>query len=306
MNEILRKQYDRRFTMKTKLQSLLIALILSASIHRVPAQPLLLSYFKLNTDGLDTLSNSFPMQLDGVSFTNNALALPGTGYYTASAQIAGFSYSAFTVAFDFNPTSFGYPNTTLLSGGPYYRWFGLENDAAAHLAVTINGDNQYFNFTNVITTNHWHTLVCSVNMNSQTILTMLDGQMLPPIFLQNIQFNVIGTADEPYEKVFTFWNYGNASFLSGQANNLRIFSGALTASEMSSLNAVSMSVQAFGQGVIITWSSGLNGYVPQWTPSLLPPVQWQDDTRTPLIIGDQRVLIDTPAPGTRFYRLRKF
>ena len=291
--------------MKIKLAVLLILIVFFGGNHHAAAQPVLLSYFKLNTDGLDSLSNSFPMELYGVSFTNDALTLPSAGDYTASAQIAGFSYSAFTVAFDFNPTAFGYPNTTLLSGGPYYRWFGLENDAAGHLAVTVNADNQYFNFTNIITTNHWHTLVCSVNMNSQIILTMLDGQMLPPIILQNIQFNVIGTADESYDKVFTFWNYGNASFLSGQANNLRIFSGALTTSEMSSLNAVTISAQAFDQGVIINWSAGLNGYVPQWTGSLLPPIQWQDDVRTPLIIGDQRVLIDAPAPIAKFYRLRR-
>jgi hypothetical protein len=292
--------------MKTKLVFLLVLIAFFAGSYRAAAQPVLLSYFKLNTDGLDSFSNSFPMKLDGVSFTNNALALPSTGYYTASAQIAGFSYSAFTVALDFNPTVLGYPNnTTLLSGGPSYRWFGLDNDAAGHLLVTINNYNQEYYFTNVITTNHWHTLVCSVNMNSQTILTMLDGQLLPPIYLQNIQFWVIGTPYEQSDKVFTFWDYSDASFLSGQANNLRVFGGALAASEMSSLNAVNMTIQVFNPGVVINWPSGLQGYVPQWTGSLQPPIQWHDDARTPLVIGDQSVLIDTPAPNVKFYRLRR-
>jgi hypothetical protein len=46
------------------------------------------------------------MNLANVVFINNALTLPETGDYTASALIAGFSYSAFTVSFDFNPTDF--------------------------------------------------------------------------------------------------------------------------------------------------------------------------------------------------------
>jgi hypothetical protein len=291
--------------MKNKLRLLFILIAFFAGVHQSAAQPLLLSYFKLNTDGQDSLSNSFPMNLAGVTFNNNALTFPASGYYTASAQITGFSYSSFTVSFDFNPAAFGYPNTTLLSGGPSYRWFGLENDAAGHLLLTLNDYNQLYNFTNVITTNHWHTLICSVDLNSQTILIMLDGQMLPPIFLQHFQFDVIGTAYEQSDKTFTFWNYGDASFLSGQANNLRVFSGALTASEMSALNAINIKIQAFGQGAIIYWPSSLNGYVPQSTGSLLPPVLWQDDVRMPLVIGDQSVLIDTPAPDMRFYRLRK-
>jgi len=291
--------------LKIKLPLLFILLGLLVGVQRAVSQPLLLSYFKLNTDGQDSLSNSFPMELSGVSFSNNALTLPSAGDYTASAQIAGFSYSAFTVSFDFNPSDFESSHISILSGGPSYRWIGLQNDSSGHLLLYLNNDNLLYAFTNVITTNHWHTLVCSVNLNSQTILTMLDGQMLQNIALQNFQFAVVGTTYEQSDKAFTFWNYGNATFLCGQANNLRVFNGALTASEMSSLNAVNLTIQAFAQGAILNWSSELNGYVPQSTDSLLPPVQWQDDVRTPLNIGDQNVLIDTPALGTKYYRLRR-
>jgi Concanavalin A-like lectin/glucanases superfamily len=292
--------------MKIKLAFLLVLIAFFAGNHHAGAQPVMLSWFKLNTDGQDSLSNSYPMDLDGVSFSNAALTLPNAGDYTASAYITGFSYTAFTVAFDFNPTILGYPNnTTLLIGGPAYRWFGLVNDALGHLRISINDYNQEYNFTNIITTNHWHTLVCSVSMNTLTILTMLDGQLLPPISLPRFPFNVIGTPNEQSDKAFTFWDYGDASFLSGQANNLRIFGGALTASEMSSLNAVNLTIQAFDSGIIVNWPSGLQGYVPQWTDSLQPPIQWHDDLRTPLTVGDQSVLIDTPAPSTKFYRLRR-
>jgi hypothetical protein len=294
--------------MKTKLHSVLIVLTLLACVHHAAGQPLLLSYFKLNSDGQDSLGNSPPMNLAGVVFTNNALALPDTGIYTANAQITGFSYSSFTVSFDFWPADFGYPHTTLLSGGPLYRWIGLQNDATGHLELTLNNDNQMIGFTNVITTNHWHTLVCSVNLTSQysqTILIMLDGQMLQAITVQNFQFDVIGTPYEQSDEAFTFWNYGNASSLSGQANNLRVYGAALTASEMESLYSVNIAIQPFGQGAIIYWPIDLTGYVAQSTDSPLQPTQWQDDVRMPLLIGDQKVLIDTPAVGARFYRLRR-
>lgn len=294
--------------MKDKLHLLFISLALLVGAQSAVAQPVMLSYFKLNTDGQDSLNNSSPMQLSGVSFSNNALTLPSGGFYTASAQIAGFSYSAFTVSFDFNPTDFASSHISILSGGPAYRWIGLQNDYSGHLVLSLNNDNFVYTFTNIITTNKWHTLVCSVNLNSQntmTVLTMLDGMMLQTIALQNYPFVVVGTPYEQSDKVFTFWNYGNASSFYGQANNLRVFNGALTASEMSSLYEVNLTIQPFAQGAILNWSSGLNGYVPQSTDSLLPPVQWQDDVRTPLIIGDQNVLIDTPALGTKFYRLRR-
>jgi len=291
----------RRFTLGAVVLGALILLPLPSD-----AAPLLLSHFKFNGSGEDSLGNSPPMALSGVMFTNETLATPQSGGYAASARVAGFSYSSFTVAFDFRPYDFGFPNQTLLSGGPSYRWIGFENDSAGHLLLTLNNRNRLYNFTNVVATHRWHTLVCSVDLISRAIVTVLDGERLPDIALQNFQFNVIGTAFEQSDQVFSFWNYGNATGLYGQADNLRIYSRALSGSEIQSLHSPRIGLSQSGQGALIHWSADLTGYVAETATSLLAPVQWVADGRTPVFVGDRRVLVDPLATGPRFYRLRRF
>lgn len=66
-------------------------------------------------------------------------------------------------------------------------------------------------------------------------MTFLDGQRLRDVDLGDFQFNVVGTPSEESDKAFSFWNYGNASFFCGQADNLRVYGRALAATEISSL-----------------------------------------------------------------------
>ena len=48
---------------------------------------------------------------------------------------------------------------------------------------------------------------------------------------------MVGTPSEESDKAFSFWNYGNASFFCGQADNLRVYGRALAATEIGSLDA---------------------------------------------------------------------
>jgi len=281
------------------------AAIISQPLN-VEAAPLLLSHFKLNGDGQDALGNSPPMDLAGVSFTNDTLALPQTGFFSASARITGFSYTSFTVAFDFRPSSFDLPHRTLLSGGPLYRWLGFENDASGHLLLRLNNGKLSYSFTNAMAINQWHTLVCSVDLPSQTIVTVLDQERLPDIALQNFQFEVIGTSFEESDKAFSFWNSRNSERFCGQADNLRVYSRALTGQQLQTHLSPRLSVQRVGPNALIHWAADLTGFVPEWAASLTPPIRWLTDNRSAVIVGDQRVLIDAPASGTRFYRLRRF
>ncbi len=270
------------------------------------AEPQLLAHFKLNGDGLDALGNSPPMDLVGVTFTNDTLALPATGNYSAAARISGFSYSSFTVAFDFRPGSFDDPHWNLLSGGPSYRWIGFENDAAGHLILRLNNSNFMYAFTNVLALDQWHTLACAVDLPSQSILTVLDGERLTDVVLQNFQFQVVGTAAEESDKIFSFWNNGNAARFYGQADNLRVFNRALTGPELQTFLTPRLSMLSIGQNVLIYWSSDVTNVVPEWTDSLMPPFRWRTEERSPSLVGEQRVLLDAPAIGTRVYRLRRF
>lgn len=267
--------------------------------------PWLLSHFKLDGSGEDSLGNSPPMQLSGVMFTNDTLATPEAEGYTAAARIAGFSYSSFTVAFDFRPYDFKGHHRTLLSGGPSHRWIGFENDSEGRLQLTLNNSNRRYDFRNVLAVHRWHTLVCSVDLISQTIVTVLDGERLPDIALEGFQFEVVGTSSERSDQVFTFWNHGNATGLYGAADNLRVYRRALSASEILALHSPRLGVSQSAQGVLIHWSADLTGYVAESTASLRSPVHWEPDGRTPVLVDDRKVLVDLPATGPRLYRLRR-
>src|SRR5439155_7868062 len=142
--------------------------------------------------------------------------------------------NSFTVALDFNPLSLSNNNTCILAGGPAYRWLTLEGDdfGNGHLQIRLNNGNRLFVFTNLVQVGRWHTLVCSVNLASQRIITFLDVSRLADIELQNFQFDVIGTAYEETDKVFLFKNFGNGSHFYGFADNLRVYNRALTPEEI--------------------------------------------------------------------------
>lgn len=268
------------------------------------AAPLLLSHFRFEGDGRDDLGNSPPMDLSGVSFTNGTLSLPPE-FFTASARITGFSYSSFTVAFDFKPLNFGYPHSTFLSGGPSYRWIGFENDSQGHLHLTLNNSNRRYAFTNVLESNRWHTVVCAVDLPSQQIVTFLDGQQLPDIVLAGFQFEVVGTALEEWDKVFSFWNDGDGSHFAGFADNLRVYRRALSPAEILSLHSARLSIEPFPGSVRIYWSADLTDYVLESADSLRPPTAWTTETGTPIFIGREKVIVENGITGVRFYRLRR-
>jgi hypothetical protein len=123
--------------------------------------------------------------------------------------------------------------------------------------------------------------------------------------LQGFQFEVVGTASEQSDQIFTFWNYGNATSLWGQVDNLRIYSRALSGSEIQSLHSPPLLLLQSDRDARIHWSADLTGYVAESTTSLLAPVQWVADGRTPVLVEDRYVLVDLLVTGPRFYRLRR-
>jgi hypothetical protein len=59
-----------------------------------------------------------------------------------------------------------------------------------------------------------------------------------------------------------------------------------------------------GASVTLAWPNTSTGYQLQETPSLTAP-NWTDVNTAPGIVGDEKQVSQTLAPGTRFYRLRK-
>ncbi|MCW5554800.1 MAG: hypothetical protein KIS67_21885 [Verrucomicrobiae bacterium] len=60
-----------------------------------------------------------------------------------------------------------------------------------------------------------------------------------------------------------------------------------------------------GNELILSWPTNADWFTLQSTIDLRPPVTWLDSTNVPAVIGAHFTLTNTPAGGTRFYRLRK-
>ena len=193
----------------------------------------LLSWYQMNGNGQDSLAHSPAMELYNVKFSRQALQLPGPdyAYFTANAFIPNLNYSNFTVAVDFAPCSVDYEHPTILSCGPSYRWLTVVVDPWGRLQLELNNGSYVYSFTNQISSNRWHTLVCSVELDEQRIVVFLNRRQVAVVPLFDFTFNVIDTDYEREDKTFSFQNYGNATVLCGYVDNLRIYERALTAAE---------------------------------------------------------------------------
>jgi hypothetical protein len=68
--------------------------------------------------------------------------------------------------------------------------------------------------------------------------------------------------------------------------------------------APSLRILRSGPSVVLAWPNPSTGYQLQETLSLTAP-NWTDVGAAPGVVGDERQVSQTLAPGTRFYRLRK-
>jgi hypothetical protein len=286
---------------------MLLSIVIGCILIVVPASstrgaPAVLADFRFTGNGNDTAGNSPPMDLTGVPFFNGTLYFAPSNAF-ASARINGFSYSSFTVSLDFNPCNFAAANRTILCGGPAYRWISFDNDEGA-LVIGLNNWSRLYRFDNIsLQTNRWHTLVCSVDLGSQRIITFLDGKPMPTIFLQSFQFEVIGTTFEESDKVFLFTNGGFGTTFCGYVDNLKVYSHALTDAEIVSLYAPQLHVTRSEQSVLIYWPLELTGYVLEVNENLAEPNGWATLANQPVPVGNQSVILADRSRGMSLYRL---
>jgi Concanavalin A-like lectin/glucanases superfamily len=292
--------------LKSVVLSIAAALICSAFTQSVIATPPLLSYYAFNNTAQDELGNSPDIYLNRTSFTNGTLSLSAAPYsYTAYATVPDLSYDSFTLSIDFNPSSLNFPNTTLLSCGMTTRWLNFEVNPAGQLRILFNNGNLLYAFTNAISTNTWHTLVCSIDLPMGIGIVYLDGQHLPDMFLQHFHFDIASTTNAASEKTISLMNYGNATSFFGYVDNLKIYSGALTPAEIEAQFFPSLCIQRYNQDVLIYWPAAVTDYVLQTSPSPSPYAKWTPYSSAPTIIGNQNVIIENTTTGPHFYRLRK-
>ena len=137
------------------------------------------------------------------------------GYY-ATAYVPKLDYRHFTVALDFKSEVFDWKKSAILYGGIAMRWWGLGwRDGA--LELTLNNTSFTHRFDVHMTEGVWHNVICSVDLSTGAIRTLLDGRALSDVILpQGFRLEVSGSQDEDQDKLFTFTNYANWRGLRGE------------------------------------------------------------------------------------------
>ena len=233
--------------------------VLQSAVITVPApEPItLLANYTFDGSGVDRTGNNLPMELRNTSFANGTLCLNGIyegsapqGFH-AVAQIPNVSYESFTVAMDFSPVDFASNN--LLTGGTSYRWFSLRHNAGK-LEVTLNNQRlSYLLPDSELRAGEWQNVVCSVNASAKTIITVLNGVRLQDITLSpDFHFEVAGSPADKIDRYFTFSNYSDGSVFHGCVDNLKVWSRALSSSEVATM--VASPALTIEKAVLVSWS----------------------------------------------------
>lgn len=262
------------------MKSLGLGIVLLAATAAANPTNELIACFPLADDGSDVLGRNPPATLKHASFADGALFLNGryehgvfTNGFRAIFPVKELNYESFTVSLDFCPLDFkpdrtlnpvelkldwltlgGYrrwfgpersDNTTILTGGPSYRWLGF-GCVTNTLQLTLNNQNFTHSFSNApLTLRRWHNLICAVDVRQRRIFTMLDGQLLETIKLpDDFLLAVIGSSSEPTDREISFANYSNGSAYHGFVSNLKAFARALNEAEMAALYAESAAERA--------------------------------------------------------------
>ncbi len=268
--------------------------------------PQLLAQYTFAGTAADCTGNSPPMELRNTTFANGTLCLNGIyeGNYPegfhAIAKIANFSYESFTVALDFFAADFTQNN--ILTGGSSYRWFSLRHNAGK-LEVTLNNQALvYLIPDSQLKLSEWQSLICSVDAAARRIIVALDGQRLGEIVLSpDFHFDVVGSPAESSDRLFTFANYGNGSAFHGYVDNLKVWSRALSSTELDAmLSSPALTIQ---KAVIVSWPKFPAGYVLQGSSKITGP--YQDYTGSIFIEANQFSAAVPLCSPEQFFRVVK-
>jgi hypothetical protein len=219
------------------------------------------------------------MFLQNAPLTNSSLCLNGKYVgsdpdgFVAIAPITGFSYGSFTVAFDFYPVDFlAFSHESVIVGGTSRRWFSLRHNAGK-LEVTLNNQSEaYVIPDSTLQPTEWQTVICSVNAAARKIVTFVNNVRVADIDLPvGFQFEVIGTPEEDFDKVFSFANYSNGTVFHGYVDNLKVWSRALTASEIAAM--IDNPVLTIQRAVIVSWPNFPPDYTLQCSSNLTGPYE---------------------------------
>jgi len=78
-----------------------------------------------------------------------------------------------------------------------------------------------------------------------------------------------------------------------------------TVFKFSLVNVPTLSLVPYGLNVVLFWPTNAVGFSLQFTTNLVSPAVWKAVTPGPIIIGDQKVVIDSAPSPRKFYRLSR-
>ena len=267
-----------------------------------------LAHYGFEADASDSTGQQSPFELLWNADISNGVLCLGPAYQSEAKTplLNGFSYRSFTVAVDFYLREFQPFGNLILSGGPSYRWFTLEtwNDVLVARFDTKNGEKLMGSENVRVTTNQWYQAVVSADLDTGLAQIYLNGVLvLERNIGRNAEFNVVGTASEPWDKVFSFRNYGDASTLVGCADNLQVYNRAATPAEVAGIIAPRLRIGTSGGVALVSAPSILTGYQLESTDGLGAVLVWRSVTQAPVTVGDQFVWPFPPPPSGPAHRM---
>src|SRR5262249_36552204 len=153
-------------------------------------------------------------------FDDNALFLNGIYEYTsmpndgyrAILPVPDFDYNQFTVLLRFKAQEFAAGKSTILVGGPSYRWFELRCQAE-DLQLVLNNGRKVIAVPNAkLKPNTWTLIAAGLDLPRNQAFVSLNGSDLQTFDLGNgFNLDVIGTSEEQRDKAWTFTNYSDGN-----------------------------------------------------------------------------------------------
>src|SRR5205807_50571 len=127
-----------------------------------------------------------------------------------------------TVAPRFKAEDFMRRKDNLVTGGTFYRWFGLERSEAGNLRVTFNnGDYKHEVDGAKLEPGKWLVVACAVDIPKRKVLAYLNGRKVDDFELPaEFRLRVVGSKNASADKVWAFTNYSNGNVFHGLVDSL--------------------------------------------------------------------------------------
>lgn len=198
------------------------------------------AHYTFDATADDSLKKSPAFTLENAPYQGGALSLNGKFYpkdngYIANAFFSDLSYTQFSLGHEFLVRDLNKRiPTAIIVGGKGYRWFGLKCDAKGGMELFFNNGRFSRKIPDVkIAPNEWNRILSSVDLHQGVVKIWLNGKLLPEVKLpEDFMLDVMITAAVDREKNFLFKNYSNREAIDGLVDNLVIYDGSFSDTEI--------------------------------------------------------------------------